>query len=363
MKIPFATVEYIHKELKESLEEAYKEVFSSNWFIQGEACRKFETNFAQFCGAKYCIGCGNGLDAITIVLRAMGIGVGDEVIVPSFTFIATAIAVTYAGAKPIFVEIDEDTALLNPELIERNITRNTKAIIAVHLYGQPAQMDMICQIAKKYNLKVIEDAAQAHGAFYHDKRVGTLGDAATFSFYPGKNLGALGDGGCITTNDAVIAEKARAIGNYGADIKYHHEYMGFNSRLDEIQSAFLDIKLNSLDRWNNERKELARKYLDGINNEKIYLPIVNNGDHIWHLFVIKCEKRNELKRYLENLDIETNIHYPIPMHLQGAFKQFEYVKGDFPIAEKLSDTVLSLPMYNGMKEAEIEFIIKSINNF
>lgn len=363
MKIPFATVEHIHKELKEELNQAYKEVSESNWFIQGKHCKNFEDNFAKFCGVKHCIGCGNGLDAITIILKAMGIGEGDEVIVPSFTFIATALAVKYAGATPIFVEIDEETALLNPDLIDKAITKKTKAIIAVHLYGQPAQMDKICIIAKKHNLKVIEDAAQAHGAFLENKRVGALGDAAAFSFYPGKNLGALGDGGCITTNDIEIAKKARAIGNYGATFKYHHEFMGLNSRLDELQSAFLNVKLKSLDKWNNERKEIAEKYLKGINNKKISLPIIKNNDHIWHLFVIKCNRRNELQKYLEDLGIGTNIHYPIPMHLQGSFKCFSYTKGDFPIAEKLSDTVLSLPMYSGMKESEIDFIIKAINNF
>lgn len=361
--VPFSSLKVIHQQCSTGLNRAFDQVVSRNWFIQGEACSLFEQNFAAYCGANEAVGCGNGLDALMLVLRAMEIGPGDEVIVPSFTFIATALAVDYAGAKPVFVEVEPQTALLKPALIEAAVTERTKAIIAVHLYGQMAPMDKICDIARRHGLKVIEDAAQAHGAFYQGKKAGAWGDAGCFSFYPGKNLGALGDGGAIVTNDHKLAERVRAIACYGASVKYVHDYMGVNSRLDELQAAFLDVKLPYLDTWNEERREIAGRYLKGIKNSKVTLPAVQYGTPVWHLFVVRCEQRNALQDYLEARGIGTNIHYPIPMHCQKAFAKYALPRGTYPIAEMLADTVLSIPMFSGMTNDQIEAVIDAINQF
>lgn len=362
-KIPFATVERIHVQYGEELRWAYESVMDSNWFIGGEFCEKFEEAFAQYCGVKYCVGCGNGLDALMLSLRAMGIGSGDEVIIPSFTFIATALAVFYAGATPVFVEVDPETALLDPALIETAITEKTKAIIAVHLYGQMAPLDEICAIAKKHGLKVLEDAAQSHGAIYQGKRAGSWGDAGCFSFYPGKNLGALGDAGGVVTSDPELATKVRAIANYGAEKKYVHDYMGVNSRLDALQATFLRTKLKHLDTWCAERQDIARRYLAEIKNPKVKLPVIKHGIPVWHLFVVRCEDRDKLRAYLEERGIGTNIHYPIPMHEQKAFAKYGLSHGSFPIAERLAATVLSIPMFNGMTNEEISAVIEAINRF
>lgn len=362
-KIPFATVERIHAQYAQELRQAYEAVMAGNWFIGGEPCEKFEEEFAQYCGTKYGVGCGNGLDALMLSLRAMDIGTGDEVIVPSFTFIATALAVAYAGATPVFVEVDPETALIDPTLIEDAITEKTRAIIAVHLYGQMAPMDDICAIAKKHGLKVLEDAAQSHGAVYQGKRAGSWGDAGCFSFYPGKNLGALGDAGGVVTSDPELARKVRAIGNYGAEKKYVHDYMGVNSRLDALQAAFLRAKLKHLDDWCAERREIAARYLAEIRNPKIALPVVKRGTPVWHLFVVRCDERDRLQTYLEEHGIGTNIHYPIPMHEQKAFAGYGLPHGSFPIAEKLAATVLSIPMFNSMTGEEVSTVIEAINQF
>lgn len=300
-----------------------------------------------------------------LILRALDIGQGDEVIVPSNTFIATALAVSYVGAVPIFVEPDIDTYNIDPSLIEDKITKRTKAIIAVHLQGRPADMDMIKTIAQKYGLRVIEDAAQAHGARYKGKRIGSLSDAAGFSFYPGKNLGALGDAGCITTNDKKIAEKVRALGNYGSDYKYHHIYKGVNSRLDEMQAAFLRVKLPYLNKWNEFRRKVANKYLSEIHNSKVILPLPSdsNYEHIYHVFVIRCKDRDLLEKYLNDKGIGTVKHYPIPIHLQQAYKDLNLKPGDLPIAEEISKTVLSIPMYYGITEDQTDYVIDALNNF
>lgn len=364
MNVPTVSFLPMHKEIQNEIVDKFKEVYKKNWFIQGEELRKFEDEFSKFCCAKYCVGCGNGLDAIYLILRGYDIGTGDEVIVPSNTYIATSLAVSYAGAKPVFVEPELLTYNINPDLIQKSITTKTKAIIVVHLYGQPADMDKINSIAKKYNLKVIEDSAQAHGALYKGKKTGSLGDAAAFSFYPGKNLGALGDAGAIVTNDKELAEKVRAIGNYGSDRKYHHIYMGTNSRLDEIQAAFLRIKLKNLEKWNDNRRQTAQRYIQDINNEKIVKPFeADYSKHIWHIFAIRSKKRDELIKYLNSRGIGTNIHYPIPIHLQKAYNNFHYRKGDFPVAEKISNEELDLPMWYGMKDEEINFVIESINKY
>lgn len=364
MNIPFVSFESMHKEIENEILDKFKEVYQKNWFIQGEEVNKFEEEFAKFCDSKYCIGCGNGLDALYLILRAYDIGEDDEVIIPSNTYIATALAVSYTGATPIFVEPDLLTYNINSTLIEKAITSKTKAIMAVHLYGQPADMDNINRIAKKYNLKVIEDSAQSHGALYKGKKVGSLGDASGFSFYPGKNLGALGDGGAIVTNDKELADKVRAIANYGSDKKYHHIYKGTNSRLDEVQAAFLRIKLRNLEKWNEERRLISQKYITGINNSKIIKPIESDyAKHVWHLFVVRLEKRNEFQKYLNDNGIGTTIHYPTPMHMQEAYKDLNITEGSLPIAEEISNEVISLPMWYGMKDEEIEYIIDKINNW
>lgn len=269
------------------------------------------------------------------------------------------------GATPIFVEPEIQTYNINPDKVEEVITENTKAVIAVHLQGRPADMDKICAIANKHNLRVIEDAAQAHGARYKGKRVGAIGDAAGFSFYPGKNLGALGDGGCVTTNDKEIADRVRSLGNYGSDYKYHHIYKGVNSRLDELQAAFLNVKLDKLDYWNEERRKIAEKYFAGITNPLVTLPLKSDDifEHIYHVFVIRCKERDKLEEYLNSKGIGTVKHYPIPMHRQLAYKDLGIGEGELPIAEEISRTVLSLPMYYGMTDEEIQYVVKNINEF
>ncbi|MCI8544439.1 MAG: DegT/DnrJ/EryC1/StrS family aminotransferase [Lachnospiraceae bacterium] len=363
MQVPFVSFEPMHNEINTGLEKALLDVLHSNWYIRGKQVEAFEREFANYCGANYCVGCGNGLDALFLILKAYDIGCGDEVIIPSNTFIATALAVTYSGATPVFVEPNIETYTINPALIEEKIGPRTKAIIAVHLYGQAADMDAIAAIANKYNLRVIEDAAQAHGAEYKGKKTGNLGDAAGFSFYPGKNLGALGDAGAVVTNDVGLAEKVRALANYGSDYKYHHIYQGNNSRLDEMQAAILRVKLCKLDEWNGYRNEIAQKYLNKIKNEKVILPVPNMyGTHVWHIFAVRTENREKFEKYLNECGIGTTIHYPIPIHMQGAYKGEKWKKGDFPIAEKISMTELSLPMYYGMKE-EIQYVIEMVNRF
>mgnify|MGYP004625907461 CR=1 FL=1 len=365
MNIPFVSFQPMHSEIEEEMSEKFQEIYYRNCFIQGNELKAFEEEFAAYCGVKYCVGCGNGLDALFLILNAYGIGEGDEVIVPSNTFIATALAVSYTGATPILVDPRIEDYLINPQLIEEKITERTKAIIAVHLYGQIAAMDEINEIAKRYHLYVIEDAAQAHGAEYKGKKAGNLGDAAGFSFYPGKNLGALGDGGAITTNNEELAKKIRALGNYGSDYKYHHIYKGHNSRLDELQAAFLRIKLKNLDRWNQSRIEIAERYFSEIHNSKIFLTEVGaQKKHIFHIFPIRTENRDYFEEHLIQNGINTNKHYPIPIHKQMAYNNDRVIKQmKLPIAEIISKTELSIPMYYGLKEEEIKYIIEIINQY
>jgi len=364
MNIPFVTFRPLEKELNQELRNAFERVFDNSWYIDGKEDKAFEKAFAEYTNTKYCIGVGNGLDALMLILRAMNIGNGDEVIVPSNTYIATALAVTYVGATPIFVEPDIDTYNINPTLIEAKITEKTKAIMPVHLYGQPCDMDPIMQVAKKYNLYVIEDCALAHGATYKGKVIGSFGDAAGFSFYPGKNLGALGDAGAVVTNNEELAVKIRALGNYGSDYKYHHIYKGVNSRLDELQAAFLSAKLPFMDKVNENRREIANKYLNGINNPFLKMPyVMKENVPVWHIFAVRCERRDELAAFLESKGIGTNKHYPIPMHLQECYKDLNIPKGALPIAEEISNTQLSLPLYYGMTEDEIQYVIDCINEF
>jgi dTDP-4-amino-4,6-dideoxygalactose transaminase len=365
MEVPFADLRPMHDEIREELDDAYHRVMDNSWFIQGEELDAFEKEYATYCGVKYCVGVATGLDALYLVLKAWGIGHGDEVIVPSNTFIATALAVSYVGARPVFVEPDIDTFNLNPGMVEEKITSRTKVIIAVHLQGRCCDMDAINAIATRHDLKVLEDAAQAHGAAYKGRRAGSLGDAAGFSFYPGKNLGALGDAGCVTTNDQVLAKKIRALGNYGSDYKYHHIYKGTNSRLDEIQAAFLRVKLPYLEKWNAYRRRVAERYLHEIRNPLIKLPLPSSDDyrHIYHVFVIRCEIRDELEQHLSRHGIRTVKHYPIPIHKQEAYRDLNVSEDTLRIAEEISRTVLSLPMYYKITDEQQKYVIETINQF
>lgn len=364
MKVPFVSFIPMERKLDKELRNAFERVYTNSWYIEGKEDKTFEEAFAKFCNVDYCVGTGNGLDALMLSLKALGIQTGDEVIVPSNTYIATALAVTYVGATPVFVEPNIRTFNIEPTKIEEKITSNTRAVMPVHLYGQPCDMDSIMEIAQKYNLYVIEDCAQAHGATYKGKRIGSFGDVAGFSFYPGKNLGALGDAGATVTNKKELADRVRALGNYGSDYKYHHIYKGNNSRLDEMQAAFLSAKLPHLERMNEERRRIAKRYLDEIKNPEIILPYVPDYvEPVWHIFGIRCKKRNELEIYLNECGIGTNKHYPIPIHLQECYKDMRFNKGDFPIAEEISETELSLPMYYGLTDEQIGYVVDTINNF
>lgn len=364
MKIPFVSFIPLEHELDKEIREAFERVYSRSWYIEGEEDTNFEQKFADFCSTKYCVGVGNGLDSLMLALKALNVSEDDEVIVPSNTYIATALAVTYVGARPVFVEPDIRTFNLDFTKIEQAITPRTKAIMPVHLYGQPCDMDPIIEIANKHNLYVVEDCAQAHGATYKGKKIGSFGNAAGFSFYPGKNLGALGDAGATVTDDKELADKVRALGNYGSDYKYHHIYQGNNSRLDELQAAFLSAKLDHLDRMNSERRRIAARYLNEIDNPVVILPyVISDVVPVWHIFAIRCERRNELEKFLNENGIGTNKHYPIPMHLQECYKDLDYKKGDFPIAEEISNTELSLPMYYGMTDEEIQYVVDTVNRF
>lgn len=364
--IPFLDLRGLNAEYRAELIEACTKVIESGWYIQGNECKEFDKEFAEYCGTKYAIGVANGLDALILILRAYKeLGMmqdGDEVIVPSNTYIASILAISQNNLIPVLVEPDINTYLIDPSKIEEKITSKTKAILPVHLYGQTSEMDNINEIAKNYNLKVIEDSAQSHGAFYKDKRSGNLGDASGFSFYPGKNLGALGDGGAVTTNDEELANAIKALGNYGSHKKYKNLYKGVNSRLDEIQAAMLRVKLRYLDNEVEKRREIANFYLQNIKNENIILPAVRAKDnHVWHLFVVRTTKRDELQKYLLNNDIQTLIHYPIPPHKQNAYKEWE--NESYPISEQIHDEVLSLPISGVQSFEETQKIVQVINEF
>lgn len=342
--IPFLELKPTYLELKEELDQAYDRVMNSGWYLMGEEAEAFEYEFACYVDAKHCVAVGSGLDALIIALKAHGIGSGDEVIVPAHTFIATWLAVSQCGATPIAVDVKRDTANLDVSLLEEVLTRRTRAVIPVHLYGQPVDMDPLREFADRHGLIVIEDAAQAHGARYRSRSCGTLGHSAAFSFYPGKNLGAFSDGGAITTNDAEVARKARMLRNYGSEKRYHHEMAGMNSRLDELQAAFLRAKLRHLDVWNNRRRDIAELYislLSGLENH-LSLPVVPDwASPVWHLFVIRHQRRDQLQLLMAEQSVQTSIHYPIPPHLSNAYSH--QVSKRFPVAEEICATVLSLP--------------------
>lgn len=361
--IPYFDLNALHAPIRKELDQAMATTVERDWYILGQELEQFEKEYAAYCGTSYCLGVGNGLDALHIILNAYGIGAGDEVIVPADTFIATALAVSYCGAVPVFVDVCEDSYNLNPALLEEKITERTKAIMAVHLYGKLADVKAIRNIAKCYNLKVIEDAAQAHGAIIDGKRAGALGDAAGFSFYPGKNLGALGDAGAITTNDEELYEKAKALRNYGSNVKYHHIYRGYNSRMDELQAAVLRVKLKHLNNWSQERRKIAEYYVRNIDNDVIKLPRLSNMDNVWHVFPVLCNDRDGLQAYLKQHGIMTQIHYPISVHLQEAYRELGYKRGDFPVAENIADTELSLPLWCGMTDNEMKEVVQALNAF
>lgn len=360
--IKFLDLEKINNRFRKEMNARIQDILDSGWYLSGKWNDEFAKHFAKFCGTKHAIGVANGLDAINLIIRGYGFGHGDEIIVPANTYIATILAISENGCTPVLVEPDINTYNIDPEKIEEKITPNTKAIIVVHLYGQAVQMKKIWELAKKYNLKVIEDAAQAHGAIYEGRRVGNLGDAAAFSFYPGKNLGALGDAGGVTTNDTELFEKIKAIANYGSDRKYHHIYKGVNSRLDEIQAALLDIKLPHLDADNNRRREIAKYYRENIKNKKIILPkTYDEKAHVWHVFALRTENRDELCKYLNEHDIQTNIHYPTPPHKQGAYQEWNNML--FAITEDIHHTIMSIPMSPVMTDDEVKSIVEVINDW
>lgn len=362
MKVPFATFEKIHGDIREEMLTKFADMYDTGWFISGAECEAFDKEFAQWNNANYGVGVANGLDALYLSLRALGVSAGDDVIIPSNTYIATALAVTYAGANVILVDPDPVTMNMCGKGLEEALTAQTKAIIPVHLYGQAAQMDEVMAFAQKHNLFVIEDCAQAHGATFKGKKVGTFGDVGCFSFYPGKNLGALGDAGAIVTNNKELADKIRGLGNYGSDRKYHHLYKGTNSRLDEIQAGFLRIKLRHLNEYNTERNAYAQKYLAGIHNPKIVLPqIGKDRNHIWHIFSIRCETRDDLHDYLESKGISTVSHYPIAIADQPAYEAEHLPK--LPLAEKIAATELGLPMFVGMTDEQIQHVIDAVNAY
>jgi dTDP-4-amino-4,6-dideoxygalactose transaminase len=363
MNVPFLDFVRPYEELKAELDEAYSRFMTSAWFVMGRELEAFEREFAAYCGVEHCVGVGNGLEALHLILRAWGIGPGHEVIVPSNTYIATWLAVSYAGAVPVPVEPDEKTCNLDPARIEAAITPRTRAIMPVHLYGQPADMDPIMEIAGRHGLKVAEDNAQAQGARYKGRRTGSLAHGAGNSFYPGKNLGAYGDAGAVTTNDPELAAEVRLLRNYGSRVKYYNDVKGFNSRLDELQAAFLRVKLRRLDEWNQRRSNVALRYCDGLQGlDGLTLPFAPPwAEPVWHLFVVRHPRRDELQQALAGAGISTLIHYPVPPHLSGAYAKEYRGRGAFPVAEAMANTVLSLPMGPHLSDEAADYVIRSIS--
>jgi dTDP-4-amino-4,6-dideoxygalactose transaminase len=371
MKIPYFSFDDLHKPIKQELLKAFEEVLDSNWFILGEKVKTFEQEFAEFCGVKNCVGVANGLDALILILegyKQLGfIKNGDEVLVPSNTYIASILAISRAGLTPVLVEPDINTYLIDENLIEQKITSKTKAILPVHLYGRLCNMIAINSIAKKYNLKVIEDCAQSHGASINGIKCGNLGDAAGFSFYPGKNLGALGDGGAVTTNDDELAQTIIALRNYGSHKKYENIYQGINSRLDEVQAAFLSVKLKNLNTDNQKRRKIAQYYIDHINSDLIRLPytkftnVLDLEDHVWHVFAIRVAKRERFQNYLLQNGIQTVIHYPIPPHKQQAYA--EWNNDSYPVSEKIHEEIISLPISPVISDIQSKTVVDIVNTY
>lgn len=365
MYIPFLSFQETNQHIKAEILCAFEKVFDNAWYILGNEVKSFEEKYAAFNNTKYCIGVSNGLDALHLALKTLNIGNGDEVIVPSNTFIATLLAVTHAGATPVLAEPDEKTYNIDPCKIEAAITSRTKAIIPVHLYGQACEMNKIISLAQKHNLAVVEDNAQAQGARFAGKQTGSWGAINATSFYPGKNLGAYGDAGALTTNDGALANQAMRLRNYGSEKKYCHQEAGYNMRLDEMQAAFLSVKLKYLNRWTQQRRELAAMYNNALKDlDELVLPYIHpDATHVYHLYVVCTNARDELRQWLTEKGIDTLIHYPVPPHLQPAYKILGYKVGDFPVAEKIAGTCLSLPLWQGMQQAQVEYIAYTIKAF
>lgn len=365
MKVPFLDLKAQYRTIKTEIERAIEKVIKNTAFVSGPFVQKFEEKFANFCGAKHCVVVNSGTSALHTALLAHGIQLGDELITVPNSFIATSWAITYCGAKPVFIDVDPNTFLMNPELIEQAITSKTKAILPVHLYGQPADMDQINDIARKHGLVVIEDAAQAHGATYKGKRVGGLGSTTCFSFYPGKNLGAYGEGGAVVTNDENIANHIRMLRNHGQPKKYCHDFVGYNYRMDGFQGAVLSVKLKYLQDWTDKRNDIARRFLEELKDiEGLQVPHVRNSAvSAFHLYVIHTEKRYELQTHLQENGIATGLHYPIPIHLQNAYTNLNHQKGNFPVTEYNAERCLSLPIYPEMTGEQVDLVIKEIHNY
>jgi len=365
MEVLFNDFKKTLADINPEIGEAIKRVLDSGWYILGKEVETFENKYAEFNGTKYCIGVGNGLEALHIALKSLGVGKGDEVILPSNTYIATVMAVSYLDATPVFVEPRIETYNINPDLIQEKITTKTKVILPVHLYGQASEMQAICKLADQNGLFVVEDNAQSHGAASGGKLTGSFGKINATSFYPTKNLGAIGDGGALTTDSWEIAEFAKTIRNYGSIKKYYNEMVGLNSRLDEIQAAILLVKLEKLNGWNKRRGEIAQRYHDGLGSIKeIILPkLALDTTSVWHLFVVRTDKRDELIAYLKDSGISTSIHYPVPPHLQKAYTHLKLKEGDFPIAEKLAKTMLSLPIYPEITNDQVDYVVEKITEF
>ncbi len=361
--IKFLDLKKVNERFRGEMDAAVKRVLDSGWYLLGKEVEAFEQEFAAYCGTRHCVGVANGLDALTLIIKAYGFGPGDEIIVPANTFIATLLAVSANGCTPVLVEPDWNTRLIDVNKIESAVTPRTKAIMVVHLYGRAVEMETVWEVAKRHELKIIEDSAQAHGAKYQGKRCGSLGDASGFSFYPGKNLGCLGDGGAVTTNDDELVKKIRAIRNYGSDYKYHHIYKGMNSRLDEIQAALLRVKLPHLDEDNARRREIAERYIREISNPYIELPQLPTDPegHVWHVFAVTCTERDRLLKHLEERDIQTNIHYPTPPHRQAAYRELGNLS--FPISERMHREIVSLPMSSAMSDEEVSKVVEAVNEF
>ena len=366
MDVPFLDLKAAYRESAREIDAAVKRVLEGGWYILGEHVNRFENAFAAYCGCRYAIGVGSGMDALVLLLKSVGIGPGNDVILPANTYIATALAVSKVGARPVLVEPDPGTCNLDASRIEPVLTLNTRAVLAVHLYGQTANMVRIRDICQRHGLLLLEDAAQAHGAMHHGIKAGALGDGAGFSFYPGKNLGAFGDGGAVTTDDPDIAQYVRIARNYGSEEKYYNAVKGINSRLDELQAAILLVKLKYLDQWNQRRSETAHTYLNGLQprGRELVLPQVGEGNrHIWHLFTIRSTRRNELCDYLEKRGIGTLIHYPVPLYRQRAYTELNTLADRYPISNALSEQILSLPMHPHLSKEAVQYVCDEVNRF
>jgi len=361
MRVPFVNLALLHRDLKEELEEVFSRVLQNSSFILGPEVERFEQDFAAYCGTKYCVAVSSGTAALHLTLASLGIGAGDEVITVPHTFIATAEAISAVGATPVFVDIDPQSFCMDAMLLEAAITERTRAIIPVHLYGQMADMDPIRAVAARYGLPVVEDACQAHGAEYKSQKAGSLGVAGCFSFYPGKNLGACGEGGAVTTDDAELAQKLRMWRDHGSRKKYEHQFAGLNMRMDGLQGGILAVKLRYLDRWNEERREIARQYASALDGTSVIPPVeMSYGRHVYHLYVVQTDDRDALRQQLAELEIESGLHYPIPLHLQDAYRSLGYKRGDFPVTEHVKDRILSLPIYPEIAVDVVDRVIAGI---